>query len=139
MGNQQLPKTNRLPSDCGQPQVKIDWKKVDELLEAGCLGTEIAGYLGISDTSLYRHTEAYKGMSFSEYRQHKVSKGDSILRNKQYQKAIKGDNTMLLWLGKNRLKQRDKEPELVASNEQIDELIEGLKSMKKPESNDSSS
>ena len=41
----------------------------------------------------------------------KKAKGNSFLRAKQYEKALQGDNVMLVWLGKNRLKQTDREQE----------------------------
>lgn len=92
---------------------ELDWDKVDELLIAGCIGTEIAGYFGIHPNTLYRKVEEEKKVSFGVYLQEKRSKGDSLLRAHQYKKAIgltdKGDNTLLIWLGKNRLKQRDVE------------------------------
>lgn len=43
--------------------------------------------------------------------QQKRAKGESILRAHQYAKALgltdKGDNTLLIWLGKQRLEQRE--------------------------------
>ena len=94
-----------------RPLKEIDWKKVDELLIGGCLGTEIAGFFGICADTLYKRTEKEKGMTFSAYSQEKNSKGDAILRAHQYAKALgltdKGDNTLLIWLGKTRLKQSE--------------------------------
>ena len=48
-------------------------------------------------------------MSFTHYSQKMRAKGDSVLRHKQFDKAVKGDgdNTMLIWLGKTRLGQRE--------------------------------
>lgn len=97
---------NRRPTR-GRPAKEIDWDKVDRLLEAGCLGTEIAANIGISVSAFYARTEQDKGMNFSQYLQLKRSKGDSLLRVKQFKKAMDGDNVMLLWLGKNRLNQKE--------------------------------
>lgn len=95
----------------GQPKADIDWKKVDDLLIAGCMGTGIAAYIGISPETLYDRCLIDKGKLFSRYSQEKKEKGDEILRAHQYAKAIgltdKGDNTLLIWLGKTRLKQRE--------------------------------
>lgn len=90
---------------------EIDWDKVDELLMSGCLGTEIASYFGLNPETLYNRTKTDKGMGFHDYSASKKAKGESILRAHQYAKAIglteKGDNTLLIWLGKTRLGQRE--------------------------------
>lgn len=91
----------------GRPEIIIDWKKVDQLLEAGCHTTEIASYFGVSTDSFYNRCLKDKGINFSAYSQEKRRRGDSLLRAKQYEVAMKGDKTMLVWLGKNRLDQKD--------------------------------
>lgn len=106
----------------------IDWKIVDSLLIAGCEGVEIAANLGIRQDTLYDATVRQKGMSWTEYSTEKRKKGDSLLRTKQFEKAMKGDTTMMVWLGKNRLKQRDKFPEEQAENKG-DRLVEALEAL----------
>lgn len=135
-----LPNPNRKPGTRGRPQVKIDWDKVNSLLVAGCSGAEICGYLGIGESALFTHCQAEKGMLFSNYARQFYQKGDSILRAKQFEKASKGDNSMLIWLGKNRLKQRDKEPENTnpPNDEQLDALIDWLENQKSSEEKDAS-
>jgi hypothetical protein len=108
-------KIKRAPS---RPQKEIDWLKVDALLEAGCMGTEIAPHFDIHPDTLYLRTELEKGMTFTAYSTLKKNKGESILRFTQFQKAIgatdKGDNTLLIWLGKVRLEQREETAVTVA-------------------------
>lgn len=101
---------------------EIDWKKADELMIAGCKGTEVAAYFGIHPNTFYRKVEEEKKISFGEYLQEKRSKGDSLLKAQQFAKAMglteKGDNTLLIWLGKTRLEQKEiKESEI--NNEDI--------------------
>lgn len=95
----------------GRPAAEIDWKKVEDLLMSGCMGTGIAAYLGISAQTLYDRCLIEKGILFSQFSQEKKEKGDEILRAHQYAKALgitnKGDNTLLIWLGKVRLNQRE--------------------------------
>lgn len=93
----------------GRPLTDIDWGKVDDMLEAGCLTTEIAGYFGISADTLYLRCQRDKKIGFSAYSQQKHAKGELLLRQKQYEMALAGDRAMLIWLGKNRLKQSDKQ------------------------------
>ncbi len=90
-----------------RPKVKIDWKKVDRLLNASCTGTGIAGLLGISADTLYRACERDNKLGFDAYRQQKIAEGDEMLIAKQYGEAMNGNPTMLVWLGKVRLGQRE--------------------------------
>lgn len=91
----------------GRPKSEIDWGKVDELLEAGCLGTEVAAFLGVNPATLYDRCFIDNKKLFSEYSQEKQSKGDSILRKAQFDKALSGDTSLMIWMGKCRLKQID--------------------------------
>lgn len=100
----------------GRPPIKLNWDQIDDLLVEGCSGREIAGNLGIQPNTLYEKCVEDKKMSFTDYSQHKYEKGDSLLRSVQFKKALDGDNTMLVWLGKNRLKQRDKQPDETDNN-----------------------
>lgn len=103
------PKSIKRP--ISRPQKEIDWRVVDEYLEAGCTGTEIAGRLGTCADTLYNRCEREKGVTFSAYSQEKKSSGEALLRKIQYDKAIgktdQGDNTLLIWLGKTRLEQKE--------------------------------
>ena len=92
----------------GRPKYVIDWSLVDELLEADCEGTEVAAYLGIAADTLYDRCVKENGVIFSAYLREKKAKGNTTLKQKQYETAMDGDKTMLIWLGKNRLNQRDK-------------------------------
>jgi len=101
------PKTVR--KNPGHPIIPIDWDELDPYLEAGCTGVEIAGYIGCSANTIYDRCLEEKGICFSQYAAQKRSRGDARIRQKQYFKAVngKGDNTMLLWLGKQRLGQSE--------------------------------
>lgn len=94
-----------------RPHTPIDWEVVDDMLEAGCLGTEIAEVFVMHPNTFYDRVSQKFGISFTEYSQAKRAKGDGNLRLAQYLKALglkkKGDNTLLIWLGKQRLNQKD--------------------------------
>ncbi len=92
-----------------RPPKPIDWNKVDELLLAGCTGTEIASHFDMHPDTFYRRVEEEKSIGYTAYSQQKKQQGESILRAHQYAKALgitkDGDNTLLIWLGKQRLNQ----------------------------------
>ncbi len=116
-----------------RPEIPIDWKKVDELLVSGCPGTEVAAYFSMHPNTFYDRVVKKFDISFTEYLQQNRSKGDALLRAHQYAKALglteKGDNTLLIWLGKNRLSQRDKEEksDIAPNDKHLTELIQELK------------
>jgi len=89
--------------------VHIDWELVDKLLESGCSGVEVSGYLGCNENTLYKKCKEEKNSEFEAYRNLKRASGDSKLRTAQLDKALSGDTTMQIWLGKNRLSQTDRQ------------------------------
>jgi len=68
----------------------------------------VAAVLDIHHDTLYDRCIIEKQMMFSQYSQEKREKGNSYLFDKQYELAVKGDKSMLVWLGKNRLNQADR-------------------------------
>ena len=92
----------------GRPKSVIDWAEVDNLLKAQCTGTEIAGHLGIHPNTLYQACEELYKCNFSEYSQQKKESGKAMLRAMQFQTAMEGDKSLLIWLGKQLLDQSDK-------------------------------
>lgn len=118
-----------------RPHIPIDWKKVDEFLMAHCFGTEIAAYFGMHEDTFYRRVEEQYGMGFTEYCQLKRGSGKLMLRARQYAKAMTGDNTMLVWLGKNLLDQREPETKAIAipNDGKINDLLDYIKQKKEKE------
>lgn len=112
--------------EAGRPDKPIDWKRVNELLEAGCPGTEVASVIGVHHDTFYTRVKKEFGIHFTEYASQFHQKGEGLLREKQYKKALKGDNSMLIWLGKNRLKQRDSYDNLNITDEDKSKLSKAL-------------
>lgn len=96
-----------------RPEKLINWEEVDEFLATGCMGTEIASYYDMHPNTFYKRVEDTYNMSFTEYSKQKKQIGDVLIRKAQFQKALginkDGDNTMLIWLGKQRLGQTEKQ------------------------------
>lgn len=126
-----------------RPQADLDWKKIDDLLISGCSGREIAAYLGLNPHTVYDRCLADHGIMFDAYSQQKRAKGDSILRAHQFAKALgkttEGDNTLLIWLGKNRLKQAESPSELTVNDgtlAQFNELMTQISSLQSARKSD---
>lgn len=83
-----------------RPRIQIDEKQVEALAKIGCCGEEIAAVIGCSRDTIERRFAAV------------VKRGhdsrNASLRRAQYEVAVKQKNaTMLIWLGKQFLGQRD--------------------------------
>ncbi|MDD5543918.1 MAG: hypothetical protein PHX83_12160 [Acidobacteriia bacterium] len=100
-----------VPRD-GKPELDLDFEQLDKLLEIQCTLEECAAILDVSPRTLEERVKLYKKMMFCEYAEQKKSVGKMSLRRKQWLKGVKrGDNTMLIWLGKQYLNQSDKSQE----------------------------
>lgn len=102
-----------------RPKANIDWKKVDQLLYSGCMTTEIAAFFGLSTDTFYIRCKKDLGVDFSSYSQEKKAVGESLLRKKQFDIAMEGDRTMLIWLGKQRLGQKENRDENTSDQKQV--------------------
>jgi len=92
-----------------RPKANIDWDIVDSMLEADCEGTEIAARLCIHPDTLYNRCQEDHNMGFSDYLRQKKGSGNVLLKMAQFDSAIKDKNIpMQIWLGKQRLGQKDK-------------------------------
>lgn len=92
----------------GPKPIKIKWKEFDKLCAMQCTLSEIAAWFECSEDTIERRVKKSKKMKFADYYAQKKEKGFVALRRLQWQKAKKGSNTMLIWLGKQWLDQRDK-------------------------------
>ncbi len=92
----------------GRPKAELDWDEIADLLRVGVPAQSIADGLGIERTTLYNRCAADNNMTFSTWSQQQRAGGDHSLHRKQFETAMEGDKTMLIWLGKQRLGQSDK-------------------------------
>ena len=100
-------------------KLKVDWEIADRLFESGCDGTQVAAHFGMHADTLYKRVEEERGMAYSAYKQLKRHKGQALIWAKQYEKAIKGDNVMLIWAGKQLCDQRENKEKEKIDNEVI--------------------
>ena len=99
----------------GRPTIKVltkddekGWSQLEALAGVQCTAEEVAAFFGVSADTLDRrvksHTE-YAG--FAEYFADKKRVGKISLRRRQWTKAMEGNCSMLIWLGKQYLGQSD--------------------------------
>jgi hypothetical protein len=93
----------------GRPRKEISLTELDKLCVLQCLEVEIAGFFDMTVDTLETRVKEMTGMGFSEYFAQKRGTGKIALRRRQMQAALKGDRTMLVWLGKQYLDQAEKQ------------------------------
>jgi hypothetical protein len=79
---------------------------LENLFSIGCTDYEVAGVLGISTATLERRK---REPAFREVCERGPLKGNASLRRSQFQTATGGNPAMLIWLGKQRLGQLDRQ------------------------------
>jgi hypothetical protein len=90
----------------GRPRAEIDLDMVRNAAGIGCTVNEIAAVLGVTRSTLYKYMALNPAVqdAIDEGR----DKGAATLRRQQWHKAHAGSDTMLIWLGKQMLGQRDR-------------------------------
>lgn len=91
----------------GEGFIDLNWDVVDALCGVRCTMVEIAAQLGCSPSTVTRRIKEKHDMTFRQYWETKSSTGTIALRRKQFQLAMNGNVTMLIWLGKQALGQKD--------------------------------
>ena len=89
----------------GRPPIKIDAETIEKLAALHATQAEIAGFLGISVPTLDRRLQKPKWRAAWER-----GKADYPIKLRQQQRLLaeQGNPTMLIWLGKQLLGQKDK-------------------------------
>jgi hypothetical protein len=84
----------------GRPKKELDENIIAKLSQIGCTQEEIGAVVGISARTLQRR--------YAELVAENKNKGKASLRKKLWEKALKGDPKLLIWLSKNELGMVDK-------------------------------
>ena len=86
----------------GRPKIIINYDLVESLGAIHCTVEEIANILDVSKRTLERDSE------FCRIYKKAIDSGKMCLRRQQWKAANEGNTTMLVWLGKQYLGQREK-------------------------------
>ena len=90
-----------------RPLKEIDAKQFEKLCGLQCTKLEICGWFDITDKTLESWCKRTYGKGFSETFEEKRAAGKISVRRAQYELALKGNATMLIWLGRNYLGQSE--------------------------------
>jgi len=91
----------------GRNKIEIDWEMVEKLCAIHCTKAEIADVLEVSEDTIDRRCREEHDCTFAVYYKKHISNGKVSLRRQQFKTAMKGNPTLLVWLGKQMLGQTD--------------------------------
>jgi hypothetical protein len=91
----------------GRPRKEIDFVQFEKLCGLQCTEPEICSFFGINTDTLCTRCKEQYGKTFKDVYAEKSQSGRIAIRRAQMQAALAGDKTMLVWLGKNMLGQKD--------------------------------
>ena len=90
-----------------RPRKVINQKQFESLCAIQCTEEEICNVLDVSEKTLISWCNEVYGESFSKVFRQKRDLGKTSLRRNHWKQAEKGNTTMLIWLGKQILKQSE--------------------------------
>jgi hypothetical protein len=90
----------------GRPRIVIDYEQVERLAAMQCTEHEIALVIGLTPEGFRQRK--LKDADLLGVLEKGRAKGSASLRRLQWERAQAGDKTMLIWLGKQYLGQKDK-------------------------------
>ena len=93
----------------GRPKAKLSVEAIGQMALEGAKNSEIAALLGVADETITDN--------FSKILTQKRAERRTNIRRKQYTLAINGNVSMLIWLGKQELEQREPKQEHEHSGE----------------------
>lgn len=128
MGNQpDISPLNKM----GRPKKEFDENQFEKLCGLQCTEEEIAYFFDFSVDTLCRRCKEIYGETFAEtYKKYNVD-GKISIRRAQYLLAVNDKNcTMLIWLGKQYLGQKD-QTEIIPNVDRINEAINNLPDLMK--------
>jgi len=92
-----------------RPKIEIDKNIFEGLCRIQCTKNEICSIFKCDEKTLTRWCKDIYGEGFSDIYKKKSEEGKISLRRMQWKAADRGNITMLVWLGKQYLGQKDKQ------------------------------
>ena len=95
----------------GRPKADISVSAIEKLSALSCTDEELAAYFSVTVQTIENKR---KDPEYADAMRRGAAKGKLSLRRLQFRAAQNGDRTMLVWLGKQWLHQRDEQHVTVA-------------------------
>lgn len=91
----------------GRPRIEIDYEMLEGLCRIHCTKEECADVLGCSEDTIDRRLNEETGEGFAAFYKKHSAGGRVSLRRAQMSAALDGNPTMLIWMGKQHLGQKE--------------------------------
>ena len=89
--------------------IDIDLTQLEKLCTINCTKREVEAYFKCSRETIERRIKEHYDMDWTTFYEKYATDGKVSLRRKQLETALSGNPTMLIWLGKQYLNQKDKQ------------------------------
>lgn len=106
------------PKACGRPRSEFDYVTAIRLAARMCSNRDIASIMGVDEATIRRRLK--DDAEFAASIEKARAECRSSLLMKQFEVAMSGDRTMLIWCGKQHLGQSDKVEEKIEVTENVD-------------------
>lgn len=109
-----------------RPRIEFDYNEVRKLGELQCTYMEVAAFFECSIETIKRRLA--EDEEFCAAYKMGLENGKMSLRRYQWRAAQKGNTSMLIWLGKQYLGQRDQPKDEDDTKEKLDRLVQAIES-----------
>lgn len=106
------------PKGPSKPMGDDDYERLVAMIRIQCTQEEICGVFGMSIDTLNRRISERGDENFAGLYKKHSGEGKASLRRQQWAAAQNGNPTMLVWLGKQMLGQRDKQAVQLSGDEE---------------------
>lgn len=110
----------------GRKRINIDKAEFEKLCRMQCTEAEISAFFDVSDDTILRWCQRTYKKTFEEVFAEKRAGGKASLRRAQFDLALTGNATMLIWLGKQWLGQCEKPARNDEAEDSISDEVEAL-------------
>jgi hypothetical protein len=105
-------------------RIELDVDELEKLAAMHCTREEVAGFFGIAVKTVQRRL---KESRYADAWERGIARGRVSLRRAQFRVAENGNPTMLIWLGKQWLRQSDAPLQTSESKSALIELMDRLR------------
>lgn len=105
-------------------RIELDLEELEKLAAMHCTREEVAGFFGVALKTVQRRLQELR---YAAAWERGTARGKVSLRRAQFRVAEAGNPTMLIWLGKQWLRQCDRQEQTQEGRGAIIELMERLR------------
>lgn len=98
----------KIKKKMGRPKIELDLEQLNKFMRLMPNLKDTAHFFDVSEDTIHLRIKEEYGITFTEFRDKNAVHSRMGIKRKMIEKAMGGDNTMLIWLSKNMLDMSDK-------------------------------